>query len=494
MKFLFPIAIILPFLGSLFSIFLKDKKPNIERFFIVGINVLFIVIILGLWRNLGHNVLNIFLLNKNISLSLVLDADNFRELIISCFLMTILTFYSIKINLIESHRHSNFLLYCGILFGLVNLAIFSANIFSLFFCFYLAQITFLKLFISDIYKTIKVNLKDHKGYFTIFKNKNFKVTIFKIIFLSEVLLFFLATTLVINFSQDPQISQFGVDLSSSKIITILIINIFILSIFLSILLPTYFLFKNDINDSAITNILAFVVFFVFFKFLVFIKIIKSIISIGLFSAVFPKLILNLIILILAIEMMISLGMILFTKDIKKIGIQLFFNQLFFLAINILFMFFYDEENFPKILESFVLSIILFFITFSSLLVYLRGSSNKDIAGLFFDMRISISLIIFSLINICGLAPGYHMLIIFNLIKFYLSKKLYFILIIVLINILGIVLFTSKLTWVMISKQENKRDQHDIDLAKKIDNSISITFPSFLTALVIIVAGFVTIFI
>ena len=175
---------------------------------------------------------------------------------------------------------------------------------------------------------------------------------------------------------------------------------------------------------------------------------------------------------------------LFGKDFKTMFLHLFFNQLSFSFLTIFILAFYDEGEILNVLPAFCLTMTLIFMGFSNLVLYLKNAKNKEFNGIFYDLKVTISITIFGLLSLIGIVPSLNMMQNFALLSLILANKLLFTFMALIINSLGLALFTYKLFFVAFLKNLDNKDESDKMLASKIDGSSGMSLGALFLAFII----------
>jgi NADH:ubiquinone oxidoreductase subunit 2 (subunit N) len=128
---------------------------------------------------------------------------------------------------------------------------------------------------------------------------------------------------------------------------------------------------------------------------------------------------------------------------------------------------------------------LCFLATSNLVLYLTRAQNKQLAGVFYRLTITCSLLLFSLANMAGIAPALGLVEKFFIFKIILEKQLWISLAILLTNFIGITLFSWKIFHPLFSRKTENIPADDMMIAKNIDFDSSL----ILTGLVVAVFMF-----
>ncbi len=474
---------LLPFLNFL-TLFLKKENNEICQKFSYQISKIFaissIAILISFLSKFEIPPFEFLKFNSEISFFIEIHKSNVFKL----FLVSLIWLFSIYYfqaflsfqDLKTRNENQNFIKFLPIFIGFLNIIILSKNLPTLLFSY-----GFLSIICAFIFQK----------YLLIEKNQ--KSQIFINLFFLEIILSFIFLTLVVNFSNSSEFLKNGLAISANKINSFLIFLSFFLMIFSTISLPAFLLFYKNINFKLLINFLILILFFGFAKITIFTTIISKSISIGLFSIFINQFYSLLIEIIFAISIIFSLILIIFTTDFKKTFLYLFFNQLncTFLAIFIILK--SDKIGFEQVFYNFILLIILTFVILQNFILYLKNSQNKEFDGIFYKLKITISLLIFALLNFASILPPL-ILQNYSLIKIFYQNQFFVSILIFFINSIGILLFSYKLIFATFSKEIAKNNENDIILAKKIDFSSQLSLTAFCIAFIIVLQPILKIFI
>lgn len=456
-------------------LFVKKENGEINQKFAFDISKIFSIMVLVfilILMNKSSTAINILNYNSEIFLSLKFDKNNLRYLLCLNVVWILLLFYcssyfsfSIK-NRLDGVEFIKFL---PIFIFLANNLILSNNLLTLI----LFQ-SFLTMFIGFyIQKSLVKNNVKSKIFIYLLIGELFFLSIF-FIFISN----FASTT---NFSslETPYIK-------SSSIITYVIFVSFFLANFLTIFIPSFLLIQQDFNQNSLKNFVILALFFGFAKIFILVKVVTKIISVGLFSLSFSSSGLIAVESIFAISILSSLISLLLSHDFRKIFFYLIFNQINILLLTVFIAINCDYLNYEIFIFNFLLFALLLFFILSNLILYLKNSKEKEFEGIFYSLKINISLLIFTLLNFSSLFWP-NLFENFTIIKLALNHKFFISFLLIILNSLGILLFLAKLIFPTF-RQEIKISAEDIKLAKKIDYSSYLSLTAFLIFIIIILVN------
>lgn len=438
--------------------------------------ILFCAILFGLLRNYKNNYFEIIEFNSLLTFGFEATKSSIKQIFILAFLWLIFMFYSDKFLLLVKQNSAQLKLFLTIFIALLNLIILSSNLITMLFCYSLLVLFFIFLFNKKLLKT---------------DNKLSYIFIFLTIF--EVILLLLAIIMTAQFSNDIAFAKDGVAISASKTQTLFILALYLGAMLTTILTASYLLFCNNFHFDSLYNYLVWPLFYGFAKLFIFSKIITQIFGLGLFSNLIPHSIVNFIEFVFLINILLTLGFMLFSKNFKSIFLHLFFNQLNFAFLTIFVFAVGDEGNISNVVIAFMLAITLIFIGFSNLVLYLTKAENKDFGGLFYDLKITISLMIFGLLSFAGIAPSVNMAQNLSLLRIILANKSVLVFAALILNGIGIALFTYKLFFTSFSKNVANKSPSDKMIADKIDNSSSTVLSGLIIALAMFLLSIIQFF-
>ncbi len=478
MSFLLILTLILPFF-NVFLVFLRkgEKQINQKSAYIFSkiCAISFLAILFGLLRDPNHN-LEILQFNSQISFAIEVNKVNIKQLFLLSFIWLVVIFYSEKfLFFAKSEKNSQFIYLLPSFVACLNLIILSKNLPTLLFSY-----NFLLLIFALIFHKFIILNEDRKSYIFIF------------IILFEAILLFLVAILITQFAQNISFTKNGVGITASKAKSIFILILFLSSVLLSIFSSSFFLYHKNINFVALENYLAFPIFLGFAKILVFTKIIAQIFGVGLFSSLISQNFALIFEILCAISIVSTLIFILFSADFRSIFFYLFLNQLSVAFLTIFVFAYADEGNIYKVFINFALSTTLVFIVLANFTLYLKNSQNKDFSGIFYNLKITISLLIFVFLNFASLLPPFAFQNI-SLLKICLEKQLVVTFFVLATNSLALLLFVYKLAFPTFAKENIVISQSDVDLAKKIDFSSSLSLTACVVAFIMIILPIIEIF-
>jgi NADH:ubiquinone oxidoreductase subunit 2 (subunit N) len=101
-------------------------------------------------------------------------------------------------------------------------------------------------------------------------------------------------------------------------------------------------------------------------------------------------------------------------------------------------------------------------------IYFKKSNEKNYKGLFYLMPITSCILFFSIFSLTGLSPSISTVDKFFIIFYIIKNKLYFSLIIYLLNFVTLLAFSIKIIKIFLNKEVDNSNSKKLSIAKKID--------------------------
>jgi len=161
-------------------------------------------------------------------------------------------------------------------------------------------------------------------------------------------------------------------------------------------------------------------------------------------------------------------LVIISKTIKTSFFYLFFQQLIFTLFAILVFTIFDNSKVDLSILSFCLNTTLVYICLSNIIAYLSKAENKRIAGLFYYLKVTASLLFFGILFLIGFIPSTAFLEKLHLLKIILNQDLDLAKIIFAINAITIMFFAGRLFYPLFAGSKEVLSEKDCELAKKID--------------------------
>jgi len=464
MYFLLLLIITIPFVSVVCAA--NYRLVNFTKF----APIIFFAILCAIFNKIqNENYLEIFRLKDEISLSFSINKVNVLQLFLVNFIWLIFSFYQerfFEISKNQNARQIRFFFATAI--SLIVLIIASHGLITLLLACNLLSI-FYYLFIHKIF----------------LKTQNSLTKIFTFLLLFEQVFLFGAIILTEFFTEHLNFSKIGIFDNLSNFQLFSLFFLYFGAILFTILIPTFLFYRKNCNFEPIANYVSLMLFFALPKLCILTKIIGEIFGFGAFSAIMTKIGFDGFSTIFLLNIAILSCFLLFSHDFKAIFFYLFLGQLVFAIFSIMSFSLFDEERFYKVLPNFILATTLAFLTFSNLILYLRRAENKDVSGLFYDMKITISLMIFAFANLIGLAPTNAIAEKIALLKIIIQNNLFIGGVIFAINFFCLLFFSCKLFFPMFAVLEKQKSKNDTELAAKIDSSASLMLTSLVVAVTMI---------
>ncbi len=439
MNLLFCFLIILPLLNCCIS-----ANSRLGRFNKI-IPILFLTILIGIFSKLkNEQYFEIISFNKDIALAFIINKSNILSLVLLNFIWLIFSFYIQRFY--EYDESKNAVLtqkFLAIFILIFNFLIISENALTLLFFFNFAVLGHYFLIVKTFIKNI---------------NKKSQILFLTILF--EPLFLFFAIFLTIVFAGQINFSKAGILENLNHIQLIILFLLYFGTIFITIFLPFYLLYYNNHIFDPIANYVNLALFYGFIKLFMFIKIAEEIFGFATFSAIIFKLNFEIFSLFFLINIGILAYLLLQSRDFKMVFFYLFHGQFIFAIFTIFVFILYDENRVSVALRNFMLVTIIMFIIFSNLILYLKKAQNKDLNGLFYDMKVSSSLMLFLALCLLGLVPSVAMIEKFSLLKTILRNDLNIAILVYLLNFLYLLLFFGKIFVTIFARPDSLSDKPD----------------------------------
>ncbi len=426
----------------------------------------------------SQNSLEIIALTPDVSLGFLINSENILCLFLLFSLWLIYGFYAQRFLTISANKDVlQFKLFFAFFIAFINLIILANSLLAMLFAYNC-------LILSCYFLTTKF----------LFKVTNNFSRIFTFLMFSEVILLLFAIILTAKFSNHAVFNKDGILNDISSLQTYCLALLYFGGILLTVLSSSHLLYyKNCDIDSPLAYLLL-PLFFGIAKLYIFIKIISAVFGIGIFSVIIGKIHLEIVTIIFLVNLASSLALLLFSRDFKAIFFHLFFSQLVAAFFTIIIYALYDESSIYNVLPNFILSITLIFLTFSNLILYLKKAENKDLSGLFYNMKITVSLMLFGFLNLCGIVPALGIIEKYSLLKIASQNHLFGAQIFFVANSVSLFLFTIKLFFPLFLKTETApKLEHDKKLAAKIDSAASLMLSALVTAIAIFILPIIQFF-
>ncbi len=201
---------------------------------------------------------------------------------------------------------------------------------------------------------------------------------------------------------------------------------------------------------------------------------------------------HLLTIILTLNLLFSGLLAIFSKNLKQILIFLFFNQLIFVIIEF-FNFGLSARQMQIGIISFILSQVLIFLTIGNINLYLKESRERTLNGIFYQLKITVLVLIFALLNLSGLAPSIGILEKFWLVKAVIADKSLTNGLIIMLNLALYLACVIKIVYPMIEISTQDKNPESYEIAKDIESNLSLILPilTIVAILFVLVFPFIT---
>ena len=456
-QFLLCFLTIIPLAGIAVMAIVRDYPAVLARVGLI-ITAIFLINIIALFYSYsGDNsaAFNLMAIQKDLPIGLSTSHISLVFLVLIGIIWLALTVYGNRYFLISNDQFLFwFKIFMALLIELIVLILFAKNLISMF-LFYQALI-----FVIYFCHTYFVHKDDIKASYN-----------FTFLLLLSSLAFLLAVILTYKISGS---TEFAVVKGLSSSSYAVLICLYLAGIVIMALLPLYLLYGSLYYLSAPVIMLTFVVAYALVILFMLLKVLIGIFGTELLIYYDNQSSLNLIIkIILAFNLLISAFFSLVGKNLKKILIYLFFNQL----ILVIFAFFvFKAAAYQMIITviSFILSQILLFLSIGNINLYLFNSEQKSVKGLFRQLRITVGCLIFALLNMVGLAPAIGFAAKYYLFQQAIADKSFLEIFIVIVNIVLNIICAIKIIYPMLNRQK-VIDRSGLEAARKIEFDSGLLF-------------------
>jgi formate hydrogenlyase subunit 3/multisubunit Na+/H+ antiporter MnhD subunit len=496
-------TLMIPLLNCL-AVRIYQNSTKALDFLTTAVPILFLVSLIGLQRSYvyqDYNNIDLIKAYLNLSISFSLDWASINFLFLLSFIWLIFSFYLrrfLQINQeikAENQSKSLFLAFefqmlFAILIALINLIILAKNLVTILFFFNCLIIWYhfsITNFLSQSPSKNKSKKKISPTNISSATICNF------ILYLQSILLFF-AIIITHKFSPNLEFnSKISILTNLANYHPVEYLTLFLLyfaSLFLLSLFGAYLLYRN-INLNAIEVFVFFALGFGFVQLFVFYKLLTQIFGIELFSTIVKIIGSEYFYYVFSFNILVTAILAIFSHNLKSSFFYLLFNQL---SSALFTIFIFSEAGSNKVFAittNFILSQLLLFLSLSNIVIFLKQSKSKEITGLFFKLKITIILMIFTFLNIIGIAPTLGIAEKILLIKILFQQQFSLPVIIFACNQLLLIIFAIRLFYPMFlnDSQNNNQKEREISLAKDTDLDSNLILPPSMIALALILLLF-----
>ncbi|MCE3254635.1 MAG: dehydrogenase (quinone) [Rickettsiaceae bacterium] len=173
----------------------------------------------------------------------------------------------------------------------------------------------------------------------------------------------------------------------------------------------------------------------------------------------------------------------FSRNLKQISIFLFFGQMVmavtaFLALGL------SAKKMQIVITSFIVVQMLIFFAIGNINLYLRESQTKELNGIFYQLRITVLLLIFAFLSLSGLFPGVGMLEKYWLFKEAFTEKFAVAIALLTVNILLSLACSIKVLYPMVEISAKSAGGQNHEIAKDIEHDLSLMLPILVLCFII----------
>lgn len=457
MKFLPLILVAIPLFGCAVS---SLKKQNFfSRLLDLFLPIIFFANLVGVYRQVeNHGAFVVFHLDKVTLIFLFLLS----------FLWLVFSFYSQRFWQLSSEKRSQELrILVSFIITILTAILLCKNLLLILF-FYSFLILGSQLFAVKFLRHTEVGF----------------LRLFTFLLYFESFFFFLALVATSKFIKGSTIE----DLTREQGVILFILYFF--GLFFSVLMP-YFIFFRKPNIEPIITYAFFFLAYSFGSICIFVKLLTLVFGFNFFAKILAGNAFTLMEVIFFFNILIASIFTVFSRGIKLSFFYLFFQQLFFVIFSIIFFATFKARMVYLGLISFSLSLTLIFFCVSNITLYLSKSSAKSLIGLFYQLPINTTLLIFSITSMAGLIPTIGAIEKFQLIKIIWQKHLWISASIIAINSATLMIFAGKMFYYFVSRLNEDVSEENLIYARNIDFDSSLVLTSLLTAIMILSGLFIT---
>lgn len=466
-QFLLLTIAMLPFVNCLFAKLWKDV-PSLVNFINKLSPILFLINVIGLYGNIKNdNSYFVFAeAMRGISLGFAVDEIALIFLFLLSFFWLIFVFYSQSFLQISAAKNADHLkVFFVLIVAFVNLIIISKNLLTTLF-FYNCLVLMCHFFAVKFL---------HKSDTKISR-------LFTFLLYLESIFFFLAIVATYKFTDQIEFANGGIisqNFDQTK--HSLLLALYFSGLFLSVILPSYLLYRNITLDPLAIYILFFLAYG-FSSLYIFIKLLNFVFGFKGFALILSKIGFEFFEWVFLINISLASVFLLLSKNFKSSFFYLFFQQFLFVLFSVIVFVIFGKEKIYLSLFSFFLALTLIFLCISNFVLYLGKLKSNGFEGNFYDLKITTTLFIFGIFNLIGIVPAIGAVEKFLLIKIILQKKLLLSALILFVNFLALSLFAWKILHPLLKREAGLEKN---DLAREVDFDSNL----ILTALTVAIAMF-----
>ncbi len=254
----------------------------------------------------------------------------------------------------------------------------------------------------------------------------------------------------------------------------LLLIFFGLGLFFSALIPYHVFFKKTNFEITATFIFLFLAYGLVSLFILQ-KIILGIFGFSTFGQFSDSKLTNVFELLCIVNLFASSIALIFSRDLKNVFFNLFFQQIFLGIYSVIFFGIYDSQMISLTIFTLSLGFSLTFFAASNIEAGLAKSPEKNLDGIFYKMPVSTSLLIFSLLSFAGIMPTSAIVEKFSLLKILINERGLISAGIIFVNLLSLLFVASK---ILIKALKRTSEQFDGAL-KDLDQDSRLIMPAIL---------------
>ena len=450
------------------AITLFDKSQKLVNLVSKISPMFFLSVLIGFFNSEENANLEILKTSQNISFGFLVDKSALTFLLFLNLIWIIFAFYSNRFLQVKKSQNANsFKLFFALIIALIILIIISKNIITTL-LFYNCLIFLCHFFaVKFLYK------KDSKLPYS-----------FTFLLYLESIFFSLGVVATYKFTgQIEFIKGEVISAQLDKVQYLILVILYSSGLFLSVLLPNYFCYR-DINFNPLKIYSIFLLAYAFSSLCIFIKFLIFIFGISAFGEILSNIGFIYFEWAFLINFSIACALLLFSKNLKESFFYLFFSQFIFALFAILTFIIFNKARIYLPLFSFFLSFTLAFLCISNIVLYLSKAEDKSLQGLFYELKVTCTLLAFAILNMMGIVPALGMLEKFFLIEILFQKELSISGILFVINFVTLAIFAGKTFLQLLRRSKNTKSEKDLELARVIDFDSSLILTPLIVAVII----------
>lgn len=476
-------TILIPLINC-FACSFYQNSSKILNFLITAFPILYLSNLFGLYHATVEDYGSICLIRAyfNLAISFYVGPSTINFLFLLGFIWLVLGFYLRRI-LALSNRDKFFstVMLFTILIALINFIILAQNLITALF-FFNCLIIWYYFFANNF---LPKSLNDAKIS---------SISIASLVLYLQSILLFLAIVITYKISANLEFGQKSaailVNNENSVYQYLLLFLFYFAGLFLLNLSGLYLLYRN-FNFKAIEIFIFFGLGFSLVELFIFYQLLTKVFGLDIFNSLIETFDSQYFYYVFLINMVVSVVLAIFSHNLKSSFFYLFFNQL---AATLLTIFVFGGAQNDRvfiIIANFILSQLLIFLNLSNIIIFLKQLQNKEIAGLFYRLKITIMLMIFAFLNIIGVAPAIGIFEKFQLLKTLFNQHSTIGIAIFALNQLLLTIFAIRLFYPMFLTNDHHQEIDETSSIKDIDLNSNLILPPTIVALALILLLFIT---